>query len=84
LFLNLMQRFADQGRNISDKPNSPNFAPTAFAEDGEAKKQGLRKADFKAAMSRLFSSGKIHVETYGRPSRPYTKLATRSAGNLSG
>jgi RecA-family ATPase len=80
LFLNLMQRFADQGRNISDKPNSPNYAPNALADDPEAKKQGMRRADFKAAMSRLFSSSKIHVETYGRPSRLYTRLAVREQG----
>jgi RecA-family ATPase len=80
LFLNLMLRFADQGRNISDKPNSPNYAPNALADDPEAKKQGIRRADFKAAMSRLFSSSKIHVATYGRPSRPYTKLAPGEAG----
>jgi RecA-family ATPase len=79
LFLNLTQRFAGQGRNISDKQNSPNYAPNALAEDPEAKKHSIRRADFKAAMSRLFSAGKIHIETYGRPSRPYTKLAVVEA-----
>jgi hypothetical protein len=44
LFLNLMQRFADQGRNISDKPNSPNYAPNALADDPEAKRQHIRRA----------------------------------------
>jgi len=76
-FLELLRQFAGQGRNVSDKQNAPNYAPTAFAEDAEAKRQGLRKADFKAAMLRLFSAGKIHVETYGRPSRPYTKLSVK-------
>jgi RecA-family ATPase len=75
VFLDLLRRFADQGRNVSDKQNSPNHAPTAFADDADAKKHGLRKADFKAVMSRLFSAGKILVVAYGRPSRPYTKLA---------
>jgi RecA-family ATPase len=77
LFLDLMQRFAGQGRNISDKPNAPTYAPNALAEDAEAKRLGLRRADFKAAMARLFSANKIHVETYGRPSRPYTRLSVR-------
>jgi hypothetical protein len=80
LFLNLTQRFADQGRNISDKQNSPNYAPNALAEDTDAKKHGIRRADFKAAMSRLFSAGKIHLVSYGRPSRPYVKLAVVEAG----
>jgi RecA-family ATPase len=75
LFVGLIRGFAGQGRNVSDKPNSPNYAPSAFADDNEAKRQGIRRADFKAAMSRLFSASKIHVETYGRPSRPYSKLA---------
>jgi RecA-family ATPase len=77
LFLDLLRRFADQGRNVSDKPNSPNFAPAAFVEDAEAKRLGLRKPDLKAAMSRLFSADKIHVEHYGRPSRPYSKLSVK-------
>jgi len=77
LFVELLRRFAGQGRNVSHKPNAPNYAPTAFAEDTEAKKQGLRKADFNAAMLRLFGADKIHVETYGKPSRPYTKLSMK-------
>jgi hypothetical protein len=30
-------------------------------------------------MSLLFSANKIHVATYGRPSRPYSKLAVVEA-----
>jgi RecA-family ATPase len=77
LFLDLLRRFADQGRNVSDKQNSPNFAPAAFVEDAEAKRLGLRKPDLKAAMARLFSTDKIYVENYGRPSRPYSKLSIK-------
>ena len=80
VFLDLLKRFAGQGRNVSDKANAPTYAPTAFAEDADAKKHGIRKADFKAAMSRLFNNGKIHVASYGRPSRPYSKLAVVEAG----
>jgi RecA-family ATPase len=78
LFLDLLRRFADQGRNVSDKQNSPNFAPAAFVDDPETKRLGLRKADLKAAMSRLFDTGKIHVENYGRPSRPYSRLSVKT------
>jgi hypothetical protein len=59
--------------SMGGKPTSPTYAPAAFVDDGEAKRRGLRKADFKAAMSRLFTTNKIYVEQYGRPSRPYFK-----------
>jgi RecA-family ATPase len=77
LFLDLLRRFAAQGRNVSDKPTAPNYAPTAFADDADAKKLSLRKADLKAAMSRLFSADMIYVETYGRPARPASRLSVR-------
>jgi RecA-family ATPase len=75
VFIELMRRFSDQGRNASDKPNSPTYAPAAFAKEADAKKHNIRKPDLEAAMRRLFDAGKIHVETYGRPSRPYSKLS---------
>jgi RecA-family ATPase len=77
VFLSLLRRFADQGRNVSHKPNAPNFAAAAFAKEDEAKKDRLRKSDFEEAMRRLFQANKIHVETYGRPSQPCSKLAVK-------
>jgi RecA-family ATPase len=77
IFLDQLRRFAGDGRNVSYKPTAPNFAPTAFAAEAEAKKHGIRKADFNAAMSRLFSTGKIYNETYGKPSRPFERLSER-------
>jgi hypothetical protein len=78
LFLDLLRRFAGQGRNVSEKPTAPNYAPTAFADEADAKKLNLRKTDFKAAMVRLFNADKVYIETYGRPSRPSSRLAARS------
>ena len=72
-FLSLLTRFNDQGRNVSDKPSSNNYGPAAFAKEQEAK--GFRKPDMEGAMRRLFEAGKIHVEDYGRPSRPACRLA---------
>jgi hypothetical protein len=69
-FLQLLDKLSRQGRNVSDRPTSPTFAPTAFA----AEPGGLDKRAMAAAMRRLFASNKIRVETYGRPSRPYTKI----------
>ena len=71
-FLALLARYDREGRNASDKPTSPTYAPTAFCKEKDA--NGLRKEDFAAAMRRLFAAGKIHVENYGRPSRPATRL----------
>jgi RecA-family ATPase len=77
IFLDLLKRFAGQGRNVSDKPNSNNYAPAVFASETEAKNLRLRRADLEASMRRLFQHNKIHVETYGRPSRPVSRLAIK-------
>ena len=78
MFLELLRRFSTQGRNVSEKPNAPTYAPTAFAKEPDAKSHSIRKADLEAAMRRLFASNKLYVENYGRPSRPYSRLALRS------
>jgi RecA-family ATPase len=71
VFLALMARMDSEGRNVSDIPQARNYAATVFPKEREAK--GMRKADFESAMRRLFEAGKLHVESYGPPS----KLATR-------
>jgi RecA-family ATPase len=75
VFLALLGRFTRAGRNVSDKKSSNNYAVKAFAREDEAKRQCLRAADLEQAMRDLFKAGKIHVETYGRPSHPHSKLA---------
>jgi RecA-family ATPase len=74
LFMSLLTQFGQQRRNVSEKPNAPTYAPTTFAKENAAKTQGIRKSDLEAAMRRLFEAGKIKVDTYGRPSRQYSKL----------
>jgi RecA-family ATPase len=74
LFLALLDRFNRQGRNVSDKPAARNYAPTAFAKEAEAKKDGIRKVDFENAMRRLFEAEKIAIVPYGPPSRGTTRL----------
>ena len=73
VFLALLTRFTEAGRNVSEKPSSNNYGPALFAKEGEAK--GFRKADLEASMRRLFETHRIHVEDYGRPSRPASRLA---------
>ncbi|MEH2546653.1 RecA-family ATPase [Bradyrhizobium sp. AZCC 2262] len=77
VFLDLLRRFTGQGRNVSATPTAPNYAPTAFADDPDAKRHAFRKADLKDAMARLFSADKVHIENYGRPSRPASRLAVK-------
>jgi RecA-family ATPase len=77
VFLELLTRFGREGRNASEKLNSPNYAPTLFAREAEAKKIRLRREELRDAMSRLFAANKIRVENYGRPSQPHTRLVLR-------
>lgn len=72
-FMRLIERFTAQGRNVSAAPTSPNYAPAAFAHEDEA--NGLTKVQLGHAMRRLFTAKKIHVENYGRPSRPASRIA---------
>src|SRR5262249_35790955 len=73
LFLALLKKFAEQGRNLSHKPQPSNYAPRVFAGEPEAKKLPRAKLALEHAMSRLFREGKIHVQTYGR--HGYERLA---------
>jgi RecA-family ATPase len=74
LFLTLLGQFDRQGRNVSEKPNSPTYAPTAFSKESVAKTAGLRRDALADAMRRLFAAEKIRVENYGRPARPASRL----------
>ena len=56
-FLALLARYEREGRNVSDKPTSPTYAPTSFCKEKDA--NGIRKEHFAAAMRRLFAAGKI-------------------------
>jgi RecA-family ATPase len=62
-FLDLLKRFASEGRNVSHNPNSHTNAPAVFAKEAIAKKLQLRKADFEAAMRRLFEAKKSASKT---------------------
>jgi RecA-family ATPase len=73
LFLKLLARFTDQGRNLSHRTNASNYAPRVFADEPEAKKWPRAKFALDQAMNRLFRADKIHVETYGR--HGYERLA---------
>jgi RecA-family ATPase len=77
VFLDLLQQYEKQGRNVSDKPTAPSYAPTMFSKESAGKE--VRKQALTDAMRRLFAANRIHVEHYGRPSRPCSKVVVGAA-----
>jgi RecA-family ATPase len=73
LFMKLLRRSTDQGRNVSDKP-SPSYAPTVFAADPETATSKIEKQALAAAMARLFAARKIRVVHTGSNSRTRSKI----------
>lgn len=72
IFLDLLKHYEQTGRNVSKSKTANNYAAAAFTKEQAAK--GFRKADLEVAMRRLFDKGQIHVENYGRPSRPAYRI----------
>ena len=72
--MDLLRRFGAQKRNVSDKTNAPNYAPTEFAREEEAKKLRLKKAELEHAMRDLFRTQKLRVEPYGKASLGHQEL----------
>jgi RecA-family ATPase len=72
VFLALLARYEREGRNVSHNVSASTYAPALFSKENEAK--GIRKEQLASVMRGLFEAQRIHVEEYGRPSRPYTRL----------
>jgi RecA-family ATPase len=68
LFLTLLGQFNGQGRFVGHKAGH-SYAPMLFAKTPEAMTAKVGKVAFAAAMERLFSADKLHVEPYGYASR---------------
>jgi RecA-family ATPase len=76
VFYALLSRYCMQSRAVG--PNKgPNYAPTAFADEKEAKEAKLNYARLKSAMDRLLASGRIAVEMHGARSRQRQHLVVR-------
>src|SRR6516164_6478104 len=73
VFLALLDRFATDGRNVSDR--GPTSAPALFAKEPEARAAKLGKASLAEAMRRLFASAKIRMEPYGRTDHGKQRIA---------
>jgi RecA-family ATPase len=74
LFLKLLDQSIDQGRNVSDKKTANAYAPGRFGGEPEAKAEHITKRELSDAMERLFRAGKIHVASYGIPSKGWTRI----------
>lgn len=76
LFLDLVERFTRENRNVSVNPGR-SYAPALFAAEEEPKRAGITSKQLADAMRRLFKDGKIWNEPCGRPSRPAHRIARR-------
>jgi RecA-family ATPase len=74
LFLKLLDRSTEQGRNLSDKKTANTYAPSRFAGEPEAKADHITKREMAEAMERLFRASKICNASYGLPSKGWTRL----------
>jgi RecA-family ATPase len=74
LFLKLLDRSTEQGRNLSDKKTAHTYAPGRFVNEPEAKADHISKRELAEAMERLFRAGKIRNASYGLPSKGWTRL----------
>ena len=74
-FVELIAAFEGEGRHVSPQPGL-NYAPLIFARDARA--DGIKKAVFAMAMSRLFADGKIEVAEFGRPSQRRKKIILKN------
>jgi RecA-family ATPase len=82
LFIKLLRRFTEQGRNVSDKV-SPSYAPSVFASEHEARAAGTTKKALAEAMARLFAAGKIRVVPFGPASKMRGKIVETEADEPS-
>jgi RecA-family ATPase len=80
LFIKLLRRLDEQGRNVSDKV-SPSYAPSVFAGEPEAKNAKVDKKAFADAMARLFAARKIRVVPFGPASRMRSKIVEADPSN---
>jgi RecA-family ATPase len=73
LFIKLLRRFTEQGRNVSDN-KSPTYAPSLFAKEPEAKEAKATKQALEEAMARLFGANRLRVVTIGSASRMRSRI----------
>jgi hypothetical protein len=75
--MSVLNTFNSQNRNVSDKPNAPNYAPTTFAKEETAIARRITKTELQAALRRLFSANKICLYPYDKPCRKLFRLEVK-------
>ncbi|MHC2839806.1 AAA family ATPase [Bradyrhizobium diazoefficiens] len=68
LFLTLLDRFTRENRKVSHA-SGKTYAPNLFSVEQEAADARLSKEALAGAMRRLLAAKKVHVESYGPPSK---------------
>ena len=81
LFLDLLDRFEQQNRPVSENARAGNYAPRLFGSVPREQRHDFREADFKTAMERLFATGKIENVEYGRKADLRHKIARIEQSN---
>ncbi len=71
-FLDCLDHLRTEDREVTDRPRAGNYAPRAFEKRPEG--TGYDRRALERAMERLFVQKTIRVETYGRPSRQFTRI----------
>jgi RecA-family ATPase len=79
LFLQLLDRAAAKGENLSPKSTANNYAPTVFAKMAEAKAVHLGRDRFADALDRLMTANKIAAEPYGAPNRGTSRIVRKGS-----
>jgi len=80
VFLDILDAMTDENRPVCDSSRAPNYAPRRFASRPE--RDGYTKRDFEAAMERLFASGDITNEEYGRKSDRRRRIVRGSSAAM--
>ena len=80
VFMDLLREREAQGRPVSHSPSST-YAPTQFASDPQA--EGVSRAQFRAAMERLFATKKITIDVTGPPSRQRSRIVPADENSWS-
>lgn len=69
VFLELLARFTAQNRTVNDKPGR-SYAPAMFEVEQEALSlRGTTKRVLEACMRRLLAADRVHLRSYGPPSK---------------
>jgi RecA-family ATPase len=71
-FLKLLDKMAQEGRQVSSKSRAGNYAPKLFAKRPD--RCGYGEAEFERAMERLFNSGAIAIGNYRRNGKDHERI----------